>query len=392
MLVLGQAYVSPYLAETAAELRIPVVKTSVHVPVPTDKKLNWRSANTFFRTYKNRIAPLLSNSENALQAVENYLPNHPLVARNERFKSKTQFRKMLADLFPDFTYRTYTFDELMRLSPAQLPFPIVVKPAVGYASLGVYRVADEREWADVRVRLMRDVREARDLFPDSVLNVEHFIVEEWIEGEEYAIDGYINVHGEPVILNVLKRMFAHAGDTSDRIYYTSKQVLQEALQPVTEFMDQLAKLDDLRQYPMHLEVRISSTGKLTPIEVNPLRFAGIGTCDLAIHAYGQNLYEHFFKQTKPDWNQILETHDDAVYSFFCAELPVESNTLKISTIDDEAFRSHFADVMEYRVMHRYDPTTFAVVFYRSVDLEENKRLLYLDLNQFISMRSMEVSA
>ncbi|TCP50170.1 ATP-grasp domain-containing protein [Tumebacillus sp. BK434] len=392
MLVLGQAFVSPYLVKTAAELKIPVVKTSQHVPVPADRKLNWRSATSFFRTYKNRTAPLLSNSENALQAVENYLPDHPLAARNERFKSKTQFRKMLADLFPDFTYLTYSFDELMRLSPAKLPFPIVVKPAVGYASLGVYRVADARQWADVRVRLMRDVREARDLFPDTVLNVEQFIVEEWIEGEEYAIDGYINAQGEPVVLNVLKRMFAHAGDTSDRIYYTSKQVMQEAMEPVTHFMRQLAQLDDLRLYPMHLEVRISPTGTLVPIEVNPMRFAGIGTCDLAIHAYGENLYEHFFNQTKPDWKEILERQDDAVYSFFCAELPVELNTLKISAIDDEAFHSQFADVLEYRIMHRYDPTTFAVVFYRSVDLEENKRLLHLDLNQFISLRNMEVSA
>ncbi|ASS74605.1 hypothetical protein CIG75_06225 [Tumebacillus algifaecis] len=392
MLVLGQAFVSPFLSETAAKLRIPVVDAAQDVLVPFDKKLNWKSANSFFQLVRDRKAPLLSNSENALQALENHLPGHVLVERNERFKNKTHFRKWLAHLFPDFMYQEFSFDELMRMQASQLRFPIVVKPVVGYASLGVYRVADAKEWMDVRHRLHRDVREARDLFPESVLNVERFIVEEWIEGEEYAVDAFFNTEGQPVVLNVLKRMFAHAGDTSDRIYYTSKHVLQEAMQPVIEFLTKLGSLEDLSLYPVHLEVRISPSGKLIPIEVNPLRFAGIGTCDLAIHAYGQNPYEHFFQQTQPDWNHILETMDDSVYSFFCAELPVELNTLKISSIEHDKFRSMFGDVLEYRSMQGYDPTTFAVVFYRSEDLAENEKLLQLELSQFVSVRNIEVSA
>lgn len=67
-------------------------------------------------------------------------------------------------------------------------------------------------------------------------------------------------------------------------------------------------------------MRIDRDGQIFPIEVNPLRFAGIGTNELGVYAYGINACEYFFKQQKPDWGNIVNQMNDSIYSFCCAEI------------------------------------------------------------------------
>lgn len=78
-------------------------------------------------------------------------------------------------------------------------------------------------------QLQADMRAAKEIYPESVVSASSFILEAWIQGDEYAVDAFYDTEGEPVVLNVFKRMFAHEADTSDRIYFTGKSVLQEAL-------------------------------------------------------------------------------------------------------------------------------------------------------------------
>jgi hypothetical protein len=384
MILLGNPYVSPLLAATAAVLQIPALKLG-DVKLSSTAELNLQTEQNFFRTFAEKRLPLLTNSENSIEALERHVPDHPLVRQAALFKNKAKFRHWLREMYPDFCYRECHMEDLDQLSPGELPFPVIVKPAIGYASLGVYRVNDAEEWTATCSRIKQDMEEARLLYPASVLNASRYLIEEWIEGEEYAIDAYYDADGEPVILNVFKRMFSHQGDTSDRIYYTSKQVISEATEPVVGFLRDLGEKGDFRFFPLHVEVRISAAGRLVPIEVNPLRFAGIGTADLGYYAYGINPYESFFLQRKPDWQRILAESDEHIYSFFCAELPVSLNATKLVGIDEALFRTHFSDILAYRPMYGYDPTTFAVVFYRSDNLEENKRLLLLDLQQFVQI-------
>jgi phosphoribosylamine-glycine ligase len=43
----------------------------------------------------------------------------------------------------------------------------------------------------------------KSIFPENVLNTSNFIIEEFIRGEEYAIDYYYDNNGDAVLLNVL---------------------------------------------------------------------------------------------------------------------------------------------------------------------------------------------
>jgi hypothetical protein len=372
VILLGKSYLSPLLTHTAAQYGIPVVY-----------------AEDLDHELMDVTEPLLSTSEDATAVLEALRPDHPAVRSISLFKDKAKFRKWMASFYPNFTFREYTYEALLKVPVTELTFPCVVKPSVGYASLGVYRVGGPEEWPSVRDHLQRDIEEARQNYPESMIDVEHFLVEEWIAGEEYAVDAYFNRAGEPVVLNVLKRMFSHEGDTSDRIYYTSRQVLREALQPVKEFLKLLGQQGELSLFPLHMEVRIKPNGVLVPIEVNPMRFAGAWTCDLVRHAYGHNLYEHYWLQTKPDWEGILAVSDESVYSFFCAELPSDYPLGSIERVHERAFIHQFSEVLEYRSMYVMDPKTFAVVFYRSRDLEENRRLLALDLTEFVCIETVE---
>jgi len=387
MILLGKPYVSPLLAKTLADLRIPAVKVG-DVHVPDEETLNWHSAESALAAYLEHGGPLLTNSENAIDILETHLQDGHLIQLISMCKNKSKFRDRLKQMYPQFFYREYNLQTLREESPDALPYPLIVKPSVGYASLGVYRVTGPEEWVNACENIQLDMEEAGKLYPQSVLDTGRFLVEEWIEGEEYAVDAYFTEQGEPVILNVFKRMFAHAGDTSDRIYYTSKQVVREALQPVQDFLQKLGQTDDFCLFPLHVEVRISAQGKLVPIEINPLRFAGIGTADLGAYAYGHNVYELYFRQQQPDWERFLNGSDEHVYSFFCAELPVSLNMNRIETIREAEFCQKFSHIVEYRPMNKYDPTTFAVVFYRSDNLDENQRLLQLDLQQFVLMKEL----
>ena len=61
-----------------------------------------------------------------------------------QFKDKVAFRELVADLYPDYRYFGFTLAELRTFDPLRLRAPFVVKPAVGFFSMGVH-VVDSAE-------------------------------------------------------------------------------------------------------------------------------------------------------------------------------------------------------------------------------------------------------
>lgn len=54
-----------------------------------------------------------------------------------------------------------------------------------------------------------------------------FILEQYITGEEYALDAYYDENGRAVLLNIMKHDFACSSDVSDRLYYTGKEIIEK---------------------------------------------------------------------------------------------------------------------------------------------------------------------
>lgn len=137
-------------------------------------------------------------------------------------KNKVIFRKTLSRHYKDFFFTEVSLKELEELDSNILPFPIIVKPAIGYSSIGVHRIDKVEEYNETIKQLKFEMEVTGSEYPIEVINSQTFIIEKLIEGNEYAVDAYFSEDGEPVILNLFKRMFRHEKDMSDRIYYTSK--------------------------------------------------------------------------------------------------------------------------------------------------------------------------
>ena len=118
-----------------------------------------------------------------------------------------------------------------------------------------------------------------------------------------------------MILNILHHIFSSGTDVSDRVYSTSKDIILKHKNAIEEFLKPIGKKAGLKNFPIHVEIRIDDKGVIRPIEVNALRFGGwCTTGDLSWHAYGINSYDYFINNKKPNWEQIFNSRPNKIYS------------------------------------------------------------------------------
>lgn len=383
MIILARPSVSPYLSKTLFELGEPAILAE-DIKVPMKPALRLEPAQTIVDRPKAAYQSLiLTSSENALAFLQEAIPHDDRVLKARLFKDKVAFRRSMAKLYPEFYFKETTVAELPRLDPTTLRFPLVVKPAAGISSIGVQRVERAADWPAAIEFLTKDLATYAQNYAGVVVDAHKVIVEEWIPGIELAVDCYFDAKAEPVILNVMEHMFRDAADTSDLVYYTRRSLVRRHYQAIHDFLVKLGDLFDLKRFPMHLELRLTPHGQLLPIEVNPLRFAGLGTTEIAEYAYAINVYKHFFRETRPDWERILGEPDDSVYTFLCTDVPTSAYQSPTLRIDDRALFKSFGEVLEYRMLDEVESSTFAVIFLRADDLEENRRLLATDIGRYL---------
>lgn len=374
IIILENQIVSPLLLKTAIDLKLPIY-------YDTDERHPALSEN----------AKVLTNSESCLTILEKEYPTHPFTTAAALVKNKAGFRRFLSSMYPDYYYHLVSLQDLLEINKNDIPYPVVIKPNKGYSSIGVHIIETAEEWDQAVERLYTDLLLTKNTYSNYVIDGEEIIIEEWIDGDEYAVDCYLTPTGKPVILNILKRTFMNKHDTSDRIYFTSREVISEIKDEIETFLLTLSERMDVKNFPFHLEVRKSRKGIRT-IELNPLRFAGAGTTDLSHHAYGVNGAEHYFLEKQPDWEEILEKKGNEVYGFFCAEIPLNISKQLIESIDHEGLMNQFSQVLEYRAIQASNDRTFAVVFFQATDHNELQSLLHLDLSCFITIKETQETA
>ena len=128
-----------------------------------------------------------------------------------------------------------------------------------------------------------------------------------------------------------------------------------------------------------MELRITPEGHAIPIEVNPMRFAGWCTTDIAKYAWGINVYECFNAQLQPDWNQILVNASKDIFYFSMVEVPPDVPKSSIRAFDYGRFLENYSKVLELRRINYIEHPLFAIVFGSTQDESEIKKILELDL-------------
>jgi len=187
------------------------------------------------------------------------LPGHPpeaaAAARNKR-ATRDRFENA-GLLVPKFALGDFSVDP-KRLAAA-IGFPSVVKPLALSASRGVMRVNDETELVAAIYRLRAllsspDIRAERDEVHD------YFLVEEFVEGHEFAVEGVMN-HGDLNVLAIFDKPDPLDGPFfEETIYVTPPVVPPETQRDMAHAVRQAAAALGLYHGPVHAECRVNPRG------------------------------------------------------------------------------------------------------------------------------------
>ncbi len=388
MYLIDKPYVSGFLIDTIKENNYPIVAIKSAKELVRDTSLNWMSEEEAIASLKdNPSQPIYSNSENALAWIYEHIGESELSKQINILKDKAAFREQIKAIFPDFKFRKIKIENIRDIAIDEWSFPFVIKPSVGFLSLGVYVVKDENDWIKAKEEIMS--QNSINIFPKNVLDTACFILEEFIQGEEYAIDYYHNERGEVVLLNVLHHLFSSATDTRDRVYSTSKSIVNQHKAELEQFLGKIGKKLNLTNFPAHAEVRIDQNGKIVPIEINPLRFGGwCTTGDLAGIALGLNPYKYYFENASPDWETIFRDKENKIFSVMVLDNNSGIKPADIAEFDYKALADDFEKPLSIRQVdfHRYPLFGFVFAETDSTNEKELYDILHSDLRKYITVR------
>ena len=387
MFFVEQPYISDFFRSTVIDNNIPVVATKMAAELGFENQPNLISEAVAIELAGATAHPLVyMTSENAIGWIAKNLASSMLPEKIALFKDKLKFRALTESLFPEFYFKGVDIDELRNLEFSTLPLPFIIKPTVGFFSMGVYKVSNHQEWLDSINSIHAEMQQLRDLYPEAVLDTGRFIIEQYISGEEFAIDAYFDGNGESVIVGIFKHTFASEQDVSDRVYTTSKEIIEQHLEEFTSFVREIGLLADVKHFPVHIELRKGSDGQLIPIEVNPMRFGGwCTTADMTYLAYGLNPYVYYFEQKKPDWSKLLEAKAQKLFSIIVLDNSTGIDAQQIKLFDYQKLSVCFEKPLELRKINYHEYPVFGFVFVetRADNFKELEYILDSDLSEFI---------
>ena len=172
---------------------------------------------------------------------------------------------------------------------AEVPFPCVLKPLGLSGSRGVIRANDRADFVAAFERIGK-------LRPGP-----HILVESFIPGREFAVEGLMD-QGRLRVLAIFDKPDPLDGPFfEETIYVTPSREDQETQELIRETVTRAVHALGLRHGPVHAELRVNSGGaymlEVAPRPIgglcaNVLRFQGMGLEELLLrHAAGENVYD-----------------------------------------------------------------------------------------------------
>ncbi|MBW1820204.1 MAG: ATP-grasp domain-containing protein [Deltaproteobacteria bacterium] len=390
MFFVDKPYVSDFFKMTVRDNAIPVVGTEIVKELGLYTGTKVISEDRAIEMARESDNPTIyTTSENSIGWIAKHLAFSNLPGKIALFKDKLKFRELTKTIFPNFYFKEVRVEDLKKIQFNEIPLPFIIKPTVGFFSSGVYKVSNFEEWVNTIDSIIAEIDPIKDLYPAEVLDTSSFIIEQCIIGEEFAVDAYFNSLGEPVILNIMKHTFSSDNDVSDRVYTSSKEIIESNLKEFTEFADRIGNLAGVKNFPVHIELRRDNDGTLLPIEVNPMRFGGwCTTADISFLAYGFNPYLYYYSQKKPNWSALLNGKEGKLFSIIVLDNSTGIDVDKITSFDYEKLLSKFEKPIELRKIDFQKYSVFGFLFTetREDNFIELKNILDSNLNEFISTK------
>lgn len=383
MIILEKPFVSETLIRCAMEHGIPVLRNAMSEQlVRKGHALNLYGDEAFAEAIR-QGKRLYTMSENALGWIAENLPEAELLKKTGLLKDKAAFRRICSGMYPDFFFREVAIGSLKQQDAEALPYPLVLKPSVGFLSAGVYVVRDAEEYRRAVCDIEAHFREVGRQFPEFVVGTQQYLLEAYIKGEEYAVDVYFDGKGEPVILNIFHHRFADESDTSDRLYCSSRALYDRYEAAFTDFLVETNRVLRLHDFPIHIEFRYDGS-RAVPIEINPLRFAGFCLNELQTHISGLHPVAAYLNDIHIGKEEMWKGKENDTYSFLVLERP--SDVPENVRFNRERFCRDFSDVLEIREVEDPAAGVSATAFIRTdkAHEEEFHRVLHLDMHDYVT--------
>jgi len=318
-------------------------------------------------------------SESALDLVLERSDHAKFIQAVDSLKDKYKFRQLTAQLFPDFFYRKIALDELpnLILPPYQ---KFVVKPVKGFFGTAVKEIDSASDLDKISREISSELEVNSQYFSESVLSQNELIVEQYIPGEEYAVDLFYDATGQAQIINIYYHPFPENKDYFHVLYYSNQQVFTKLRAEIETIFQELNSHLQISNFPIHAEFKYAE-GKLLPIEMNPLRYGGFGLADLTYHAFGINPFAAFFHSKSMDWAKIWQKHGNKNFAWILAYNGINSDP-KRATPQHQTFQEYLGDILHYQKMdHRKNPV-FALAYLQDQNLANLQRFLSLEFDEF----------
>lgn len=388
MFIVEKPYLSDFFKKTLRDSAIPVVGTEVALKLGLlegTRIIGEEQAIGIVREQPD--IRIYSNSENGIGWLAKNLAFSDLPQKIDLFKDKLKFREMTRRLYPQLFFKGIELSEFDTFDTSTVPLPCIIKPSVGFFSMGVHKVMKQGEWQGIFAAILAEMAQLKGLYPDEVLGTGSFIIEQCINGDEFAIDAYYDGSGKAVILSIFHHRFSTDTDVSDRVYSTSKTIIEQNIDEFTMFAESIAEVSGVRNFPVHIELRREIDGSLLPIEVNPMRFGGwCTTADTTAMAYGFNPYLYYFTGQCPDWNTLLRHKEGKLYSLIVLDNSTGREGSSITSFDYNGLCTGFEKVLELRKIDYKSYPVFGFLFTESCEenFAELKAILDSNLSEFIS--------
>ena len=294
-------------------------------------------------------------------------------------KNKNQCRILLKDLYPDFFFTT---GKLNNISHEQLPAgkSFIIKPQKGFFGVGVRKIEQNTDIEAVSEDIKNEILENVDKFSGDVFSQEDFIIEEYIEGDEYSFDLYYNCEGKPVFTSMCRHPESKYPEYFHLLYYTSKEIYDSFYQQARKIFTEFNKSLNLKNIPIHAEFK-ASNGRLMPIEFNVPRFGGFGLADLPYYAFGENPFAHFFYGTEPDWDKNFGQSADKYFAWVLCYNGKKAD-LTTDVPDYEKLKNDLGKVLFMeKIDYKHNPV-FAVAYVELNSKDEIDRILSIDFDDY----------
>jgi len=283
--------------------------------LPDTEGLELIKESKFLENYHELPSPnkVCITSEATLVSILKQLNDQVTKSAIQAMKDKHLFRELLQDDFPSLGYRFINFDEIKDL---KLSKKRVMKPVKGCFGTAVKIVDEHSDLHQIYNEIKAEIGKNSSVFSESVLSQSEFILEDFIEGEEYAVDMFYDSKGEPHVVNIYYHPLPKHKDYLHMIYYTNKSIFETIYDEAKSFFNKLNDKLHVKNIALHSEFKRAD--KLVPIEINSMRFGGMGLGNMVYHSMSVNPYEHFINEQGPDWDKIWSNHPTSNFVYFIA--------------------------------------------------------------------------